>query len=131
MLFPVGTSSQFLSNVVANPSGGMTDVMDDKLLAERFPDLEMQLHNPAPSRLAHDRHATDSSMRFDPQSIYEQFIRGPGMREKNRTIILAEYIECRGRIDSTIVSAYELSPTFRRIFNRAYEVSLQLSLIHI
>lgn len=111
-----------------NPAGvqpGRTIRMSsDELLARRFPDLTMQLHDPALSRQCHDHQATDSSMRFELHSIGDRMI-GESGREENSEPLSSQHAACREKFDATLMSAYEQSPTFRRLFNQAWDVSLQ------
>lgn len=85
----------------------------------------MQVDDPAPSRKMHDVHANDASVRFRPQQIACYFIEEPIQAPCHQCAALVHYDECRKRISSTLASAYEFSPTFRRLFNRAWDTGLQ------
>lgn len=120
-----GGASTTLTSHRTDKVPGRIGPQDDLLLARRFPDLTMQVDDPAPSRKKHDEHATDVSVRFRPQQIACYFIEEPIQAPCRQCVALAHYDECRKRISSTLATAYEFSPTFRRLFNRAWDTGLQ------
>lgn len=96
----------------------MSTMVRDRELARKFPDLHMQLRDPSPGRIVHDRRAADSRCRFPPGEIAGQLFADaalppPGMAENHH------------HVASTLATAYRSSETFRRLFNHAWDSDLR------
>ncbi|KAJ3617301.1 hypothetical protein Zmor_008828 [Zophobas morio] len=102
-----------------------------KELYWQHPDLQLQLENPDPLLLQHDSLAIDTSNRFlgESNGVIESFIKNKKemayfefkkVKTKNWRDFPVEYYVLR-RI---ITDAYTESPTFRRLYNYAYDTEL-------
>lgn len=125
---PNSTSADLPACQVTAPdlAGLLTRIREhEQQLSRRFPDLDMQLRDPAPARLAHDRLALDPGQRFPRQQIVDRLIAGPAPLSVDREHALGEYALGLAQLGSTLSIAYDLSATFRRLFNQAWDTDLK------
>ncbi|KAJ3616572.1 hypothetical protein Zmor_011829 [Zophobas morio] len=99
----------------------------------KFPDLETQLKKPDPLVLNHDRRAVDDINRFSgtEKIISNLLVRSNCVYTKSEvgnTVNLAElhfeFSRCDRNLQVIMDQAYKKSPTFRRLFNYAYDKEL-------
>lgn len=90
----------------------------DASLARLHPDLRMQAHTP--SRLRHwlDQYAVDASKRSFSEDHFDLLIRGRDPSDSEQAVD-------RAFLGSLLREAYLESPTFRRLFNYAYDTYLR------
>lgn len=101
------------------PGPGATSTMvRDRELVRKFPDLLMQLRDPSPGRIIHDRQAADTRCRFPPGEIAGQLF-------AEATLPPPDMAEDHHHVASTLATAYRSSETFRRLFNHAWDSDLR------
>ncbi|WP_052044967.1 PipA/GogA/GtgA family type III secretion system effector [Candidatus Arsenophonus nilaparvatae] len=93
----------------------------DDMLAKLYPDLTMQFANPSSMRVKHDKLATNSDRLHASAKIKSLFISGAGRHDPDRAINQQQQIRCEHALSHIMESAYNKSPTFRRLFNYGYD----------
>ncbi|MEE3509587.1 PipA/GogA/GtgA family type III secretion system effector [Pseudomonas sp. 10C3] len=93
---------------------------EDQKLARTHRDLWPQLNHPSTARRCHDVHANDDSRKLELSRVGEHFMKAlPNTAGKAQRAAFAV-------LTDTLKNAYEKSPTFRRIYNHAWEQDLHM-----
>lgn len=91
---------------------------NDKNLANKYPDLKIQLTDPSPTRKSHDKIATNSDKIHLPEHVTSLFLSNKKIESE---LDENQYQLCNQELATIMTTAYDNSPTFRRLFNYAYD----------
>ncbi|WP_032116151.1 PipA/GogA/GtgA family type III secretion system effector [Candidatus Arsenophonus nilaparvatae] len=102
---------------------------NDGDLAKKYPDLKMQSDDPSPARQSHDKIATNSNKSHPSEQVKSLFLFDNRIKSETETetetkLNEEQYQLCNQELSSLMAMAYDESPTFRRLFNYAYDTHL-------
>ncbi|MGL4747756.1 MAG: PipA/GogA/GtgA family type III secretion system effector [Shewanella sp.] len=93
-------------------------------LPNKFHDIPEHKNEPSKARLSHDQKAIKESKCLNAVQIYDYLISGEGGIDPDKDIDEDDLFDCQRVMSSTLEDAYDLSSTFRRLFNYAYDNGL-------
>lgn len=110
-------------NTPASAKLSNTDTINpDQRLAETHRDMAAQAINPSALRKAHDDVAVDYHVRLPVSQLSEYLLKPEALNVKGQS---DKHVAALEALNKTVKSAYEKSPSFRRLFNHAWDSRLR------